>query len=437
MGEIGQKNKMMRKMFLACGLIMICAAPGYGMSIQEAVKTTFLTNPDFLVQQQQVEIQKERQNQAASGYKPRFDLRGNAGREHTYNEFRKDKDLGPVAGSAVLTQPLFRGFQTTHDLRRTEADTAAAKSQFTGTAQQVALEVIQTYLQVLSAQEVVKISQRNFDNHEKIQVRIQDRFNEGVSDQSEVAHAEGRLALAHSNLLSAQNNLEDAISDFEAVAGFSMDTFDRPVLADDQLPPSREQALKTGEANHPVLQAALFSVTAAQEQHKQVGGRYLPSFDFELKGSASEDADGVEQKEAQASAMLVMNWNIYHGGVDAAEKRATLAQITQAKKRLLRIQRQVAKEVRLAWAALQTTIRQKIYMEDHVRASTKAQRLYIDQFELHRRSLLDLLDTENELFQAKRSYIATDYDELTARYRLSAATGQLLDALELPEPGSE
>ncbi len=428
--------KAVKQLICVCGLFMICVAPGYGMTIQEVVEKTFETNPDVLAQQQEVQIKEERYSQATAGYKPSLDVHGNTGFEHSDNEFRGKEDLEPIAGYIIFSQPLFRGFSTTHSLRKRTADTEAAKLQYTGTEQQVALEVIQAYLHVLSTQEIVRIAENNHNKHEKISAIIQDRVNEGVSDQSDSAHADGRLALAKSNLLSAQNNLEDAISDFEAIAGFSSDTFLRPALESELMPISREEALETGEANHPLLQGSLYSITSAREQYKQVKGRYWPRFDFELKGSASEDADGIEQKEAQASAMLVMNWNLYRGGIDAAERRATMAQISQSRNASLRIKRNVDKEVRLAWAALQTTGRQKGYMAEHVAASKKANMLYKDQFELHRRSLLDLLDTENEIFQAERSYIVTDYDELTANYRLLAATGQLLDALGLSEPDS-
>lgn len=404
------------------------------MSIHDAVVKTFTTNPDLMVQMEQVNIQKERYNQATSGYKPRLDLRGNAGYEHTYNEFRDSEDLEPAAGSVVLTQPVFRGFQTTHALRRTEADSKAALLQLSGTAEQVAFEVIQTYLQVLATNEIVGIAKQNLQTHEHIKTLIQDRLQEGVSDQSDSAHAEGRLALANSNLLSAQNNLTDAMSDFEAVTGFALQSFQRPIVGNKFMPDSRDDAITKGEENQPSLQASKLSITAAREQHKEINGRYLPQFDVELKGSTSEEADGIDQNENQASAMLVMNWNLYNGGSDAAEKRAMLAQVSQARNQSLRTKRRVEKEVRLAWAALKTTQRQKKFMENHVVSSKKAKKLYKDQFELHRRSLLDLLDTENELFQAERSYISTDYDEITARYRLLAATGQLLEELSIDDP---
>jgi adhesin transport system outer membrane protein len=433
--KMRKRMKMIKSLVYSCGFVLCAVTSGHGMDIHDAVVETFRTNPDLMVQIEQVQIQKERYNQAASGYKPRLDVRGNAGYEHTYNEFRESEDLEPAAGSVVLTQPLFRGFQTTHALRRTTADTEAAQLQLSGTAEQVAFEVIQTYLQVLATNEIVAIAKRNLKSHEHLQSLIQDRLKEGVSDQSDAAHAEGRLALAHSNLLSAQNNLTDAMSDFEAVSGFSLNTYTRPVVNSDFMPISKTDAIKRGEENQPTLQASKYSVTAAREQYKEINGRYLPRFDIELKGSASEEAVGIDEKEDQASAMVVMNWNLYNGGSDAAEKRATLAQISQAKSSSLRVKRRVEKEIRLAWAALKTTERQKTFMASHVRSSKKAKKLYQDQFELHRRSLLDLLDTENEMFQAERSYISTDYDELTARYRLLAATGQLLEALELADPG--
>ena len=402
--------------------------------LTKVVERSFATHPGLKTQEDQVVIQKLRHRQSFAGYLPRLDLYGSAGVEETDHQDSDSIELNPWTASAVLTQPIFSGFETQHSLRRTTADKDASDAQLSGTAEQVALEVIQAYLKVLSAQETVDIAEQNLQRHKQISKLINARLEEGVSDQSDAAHADGRLALANSNLLSAQNNLTDAMSDFEAVAGFRLGEFSRPALPDSLLPKTRESAIQKGKEENPILQSSFHSITAANEQYKQNASKYYPHFDVQLKASASDETGGEDEDETQLSALVVMNWNLYNGGTEMAERKISLSELSQARNKSLRVQRNVEKEVRLAWEALETTRVQKNYMAEHVSSSVKVKKLYIQQFEIHRRSLLDLLDTENELFQAERTYIINDYQELSARYRLLAATGQLLATIGVDEP---
>ena len=131
------------------------------------------------------------------------------------------------------------------------------------------------------------------------------------------------------------------------------------------------------------------------------------------------------------TAMVRFKYNLYAGGKNVSQERDAAYKFNQAKEINYRAHRQVTEGMELAWNAYEMLGLQMQYIQLHVEASNDTHVAYVQQFKLGQRSLLDLLDTENELFQARQDYLEAQFSELDARYRLLNATGQLLDSLRI------
>jgi adhesin transport system outer membrane protein len=90
--------------------------------------------------------------------------------------------------------------------------------------------------------------------------------------------------------------------------------------------------------------------------------------------------------------------------------------------------------MRLSWVAHQTIKSQLEFYKDHRDASIKAMEAYQSQFNIGQRTLLDLLDSANEMFVAKSSYVNARYDETFAGYRILASMGALNKTLGVTLP---
>ena len=132
--------------------------------------------------------------------------------------------------------------------------------------------------------------------------------------------------------------------------------------------------------------------------------------------------------------MVRVRYNLFAGGKDLAREKETAYKLGEAKEIRQRAQREVVEGVNLAWNAFEMLAPQKQYIRDHVVASKDTQSAYAQQFNLGQRSLLDLLDTENELFEARKDYLQAEYDEIIAKYRVLNSTGRLLDSLKVTRP---
>ena len=129
--------------------------------------------------------------------------------------------------------------------------------------------------------------------------------------------------------------------------------------------------------------------------------------------------------------MLRLRYNFYSGGKDIASERSAAYKVSEAQDINASAHRQVTESFGLAWNAFKMLALQKKYIKQHVITSKDTQVAYKQQFDIGQRNLLDLLDTENELFQARQDYLDADFNELSAKYRLLNATGQLLDSLRV------
>ena len=148
----------------------------------------------------------------------------------------------------------------------------------------------------------------------------------------------------------------------------------------------------------------------------------------------NEDIDAVKGRNDDLTAMVRMRYNLFRGGSDLAESKATSALYSQAKDIHMNAFRQVEEGTRLAWNAKESLAKQKVFLKEHVDASYDTVQAYMKQFGLGQWTLLDVLNTENELFEARRSYITAEYDSLLAEYRILNATGGLLNALNVQQP---
>ena len=176
-------------------------------------------------------------------------------------------------------------------------------------------------------------------------------------------------------------------------------------------------------------------VAATVAQHEASKQAFYPRFDLELGARYGDDLDGTEGRDDDMTAMLRMRYNLFAGGKDKARSAQTARLINEAKEVRNNTYRQVVESMRLSWAAYEATQQQLTYLENYVTASEKTRGAYAKQFNLGKRTLLDLLDTENELFEARRARVNAWHDNQLAQYRILVAMGKLKEYLgvQLPE----
>ncbi|KGM06531.1 Type I secretion system, outer membrane component LapE/AggA [Methylophaga thiooxydans] len=401
---------------------------------------TVKTNPDVLAAVHERQAVSKEVDQAKAGYYPTLDLQVGTGWEMTDNPSTRGSGKGEVhlnrdEARLDARQMLFDGMETKNEVERQEARTNSRAFSVFSSAENTGLDAVEAYLNVLRRQHLVELAQTNLEAHQRTHDQIMLRSERGVGRKADMDQSLGRLALAEANLMSEQSNLRDAETSYIRVVGMEPDTLSQPDSPISLIPQTRDEAIATAVDNHPTLRLAAFDVESAQAQHATAKAPFYPDLHLELGTRADHDIDGQEGKDKDLYAMLRLRYNLANGGRDTARREETAFLINQAAEIRNNTHRQVEESVRLSWNAWETVKRQMSFRRQHVESSEKSRDAYQQQFSLGQRTLLDLLDSENEVFSARTALVNTQYDEMFAMYRILNSMGMLLQGLnvELPE----
>jgi len=423
---------------------LMCSVIGWStavnaQSVEETVAMTLSSHPDIRIAFTKFKVREEQVQQAEAGYLPSINMTGGYGYEYTNSPGTRasgddSKDLNRGEFGVSLKQSLFSGFQTSSDISRTSYATSAEQWRLFGTAEDVALDVTKVYTNLLKSQSILELSERNLSTHKTIFGQIQERTNSGLGSIADLSQITGRLARAQSNVISAKNNYLDSKAQFIRVTDQQPDSLVIPIPDVELLPIDREAGLQEALINHPVVKSSSNDITAARYQHDAAKSNYYPKVTFEVDANFNNDLDGTDGHNDDMTAMVRFSYNLYSGGKDKALAKETAYKITEASEINRSVHRQITEGFTLAWNAHELLGLQMQYIKEHVIASKDSQAAYEQQFKLGQRSLLDLLDTENELFEARKEFVDAEFNEIVTQYRLLNATGQLLDSLRVTRP---
>ena len=417
---------------------MLVIGPGHAVTLQDVVQDTVMNNPDVLIAGSERQAVEQQMEQARSGFFPQADLTLGTGWESSDNPTTRaagdsSTDFQRDEAEISIRQLLYDGSGTLSEYRRQRARVNSRAYETFSTAEVTALRAVEAYLDVTNEQQLVRLAVNNVDSHQKTYDRIVKRGNRGVGSKADVQQSLGRLALARTNLKAQENKLQDAKAAFISIVGYEPAGLDDPQSRNHLLPATLDEALEMGLANHPRLKSAGAEVNAAREQLAAAQALFFPRVHLEISGSDYDSVDGVEGNNRSAEIMLRGRYSLT-GGRDTARRQQTAYQLDQAKEVRAQTRRQISEGIRLAWNAYDTARSQLEDFKLHVDASTKALQAYRKQFTIGQRTLVDLLDQENEVFQANINYANGLNDLMFAEYRILAGTGRLLWALEVPLP---
>lgn len=405
------------------------------LTLKESVVEVLDTNPVVQERLKNYRATQQDLTVSESEYYPRLDLRASVG----YNRAGEHKsdvyevDYTNYESSLVLTQNIFDGFSTMHKVGYQETRTLAAAYNYLEVASDTVFEMTQAYLNVIRGRELLKIANENVQINVNIYNKIKDLYNAGLTTDSEVKKIQAFLSLARSNLTVQKNNARDTEYTFRRVLGRMPDPsqMDLPVK-ELPMPESIQRATMYATEHNPSILVSNYNVKGAQELWKQREKEYYPTVDFELShnfNDASELPNGFDQPDDRFRARLVLNYNLFRGGADRAEAQKQISKIHQEIEIKRTLKRQVIEGLNLSWNAYEMIDAQLYDLRDYKMYSEQTLALYKDEYDLGQRSLLDLLQSQSDVINARMQLTNAEYDLKFAKYRILDAMGLLVLAI--------
>ncbi|GAA6154064.1 TolC family outer membrane protein [Pseudoteredinibacter isoporae] len=405
-------------------------------SFNQAVQAALDSHPEINAAKNQLSSREQEIKGAKAGYLPSIDIALGIGRENTQSPTTGQNEVNLTREEASISarQLIFDGFATRSEVRRQEARAASASHSVNTSQELIALRTSEVYLALMAQVDLMKLAEASLEEHKSIYDQMVLRNQSGVGSRADLDQIAARLALANSNVVVADANLKDAVTNYYRVVGSmpNMTSLAMPGTAE-SLPASLNDATELALANHPTLKTANADIDATIAQHQAAKSSYYPDIRLEADQNWNEDIGGVVGEDERSVIAIRARYNLYRGGADKARRKQTSYLIEEAKDVRNNTRRQVVEGLRLSWTAFESVNAQLQYLQQHVNSAEATKKAYIEQFNIGRRTLLDLLNTENEVVDAKRNLIQAAYNKKLAELRVYNSMGVLLPKLGLAQ----
>lgn len=432
---------------LVCAAVLAALSATAGAQapapLRDAARKAVVSNPEVQERWHAFRAAEEEQGVARGSFLPQGDLLAAVGRERLKQPGAGTDSFTHRSLALSFNQLVYDGFFTRNEVSRLGYGKLARYYELVDASETAALEALRAYADVLRYRELVRLAQDNYVEHRHIHGQISERTEAGVGRRVDLDQASGRLALAESNLLTDASNLHDVTARYLRVVG-EMPAAELPglprQLAADGIPATAGDALREAFNTNPSLNAAVENVRAGESLIEARRAAFHPRVDVRADYALDDNLEGLSGRTHARFIGLVMSYNLFRGGADQARLRQAMEARNQAKDLREKVCRDVRQTVSIAHHDVGRLEEQLAYLDQHQRSMEKARAAYRSQFEIGQRTLLDLLDSENEYFQARRAYVNASYDQLIAQARMLAAMGRLMSTLDvaredLPSPG--
>ena len=421
------------------GALMAAATPAGAIELREAVQAALNTNPEIRQAVSNKQATREERRQAEGLWLPRVSVEASAGVRSLRNPTRRsigiaDETLWPVEGSITADQLLFDMGGRQAEIRRQAARTDAAAARIEERSEYVALNVSRAYIDYLLQQRLVAIASDNATFHERLAGDLREGVAKGSISIADQQQAEERLQSARVRVTEAREDLDTAAIQFQTLAGVPIDSVTMPPDLSQCLPASLQDAEAMARQQNPRVQESLADLSTAREVTKAARSEMGPRVNLEATARGGHDIDGFSGRTTDLLGRVVMRWLIFNGGTNVHNVREQQARADEAHARLFEMTRRAEEDSRSAWSRLTNQTRIATELEAQSRVSDDLLLSYREQFNVGRRSLLDVLDAQNTRNNVQAQAETARLAKLYAQYRLLASVNRLIECLGVQMP---
>ena len=400
------------------------------LTLQDVVQKVVLSNPEVLVKWHTFKSAAGEVDVARAGFLPKIDYTYGTGRESLRQPGVADRDFSRSGQTLTLNQMLYDGFATSNDVKRLDKARLTRYFELVDAAESAALEAGRAYYDVMRYRLLLLLAENNYVEHRASYEQLLRRAQTGAGRRVDVEHAASRLALAELNLNTEAANLHDVTARFIRLVGEPPPpVLFPPVGISLDFPSSEAAALKMGLDLNPALRAAVENLESAQHDLELRRAGFQPRLDLRVRNETSDNYQGTVGTRQNNTAEIVFSYNIFNGGADVARQTVYAERKNLAMDLRDKACRDTRQTLAIAYNDVERLRAQLSNLDLQVSSIEKTRDAYKAQFNIGQRSLLDLLDTENELLNARRTAVNSDMDLGIAYLRTQAGIGKLMEFL--------
>ncbi len=404
-------------------------------ALRVAAQKAIESNPDLSARLNALRASSAAVDVAKGGWLPKIDLEAGVGttRDRITSRTPESESISRTGVALSLNQVLWDAQVISSEINRAGHERASKWFEWLDATENTAAEAARAHYDVVRFRNLLSLAQENLAQHRAVAALMTSRVGAGVGRGVDLEQSNARLALAETNVTTEAANLHDVTARYVRVVGERpAERIGRAAPITNGMPQSEAQAIEGAIQSNPGVSAAVEGVRAARAANEaRKGAAWQPRVEARLRAGGGRNFDGSLDQKRDATAEIALNWNLFNGGSDQARIRQSAALIDQAgdlRDKACRDARQVAS---IAYNEMLRYTDQLQMFNRNVVAVEKARDAYRQQFEIGQRSLLDLLNSENELYTAKRARAGAESDMYIAQTRVLAALQKLTPYLGL------
>lgn len=413
---------------------LVAPPPGAQESLRNAIVEALKSNPEIQIALARQDDAKYGVDEARAGYMPHLDMAVAIGGEFNDPALGDLTRLRRGEGIVTLSQNIWDFGTTINDIKRARADYRSAQWSTRERIEAISFDITTSYMTLLQNQKLVELAEQQIISHEKIlkMVRIQNEL--GLTTPADVSRAKARLENVQADLLDRKSALEQARESYRRL------TNHLPGIAVDLPPPASSLPLSADAAvamiddHSPRMAQAVEDRRSLDRQRASQTGTFFPRIGFQAQGNWKDDVQGATGVNRDARAMLTLTYSFFNGGADIAIRNRISARLREADYELDRRRREVEQDIRIDFNALEAARAKMATIDAEIASSEKVVDLYNQQFREGRRTVFDLLDSQQILFAARASQITNNTAKMMSEFRVLQKLGGLFDLVSSGEP---
>ncbi len=398
-------------------------------TLMEALARTYTSNPSLQSARATLRATDENLSQALSGYRPSVSVSGSSAyNNQETSSTRAYKTTHPNTLALNLNQSLYAGGRTQASVLSAKNTIKAQRARLMGTEQSVLLAAATAYLDVLRDQAVLELNVKNEEVLRRHLAATRDRFKVGEITRTDVHQAEARLAGATAARIQAQGTLDTVRATYANVVGNAPGTL-KPLSIALPLPASLGEALSAAEDGNPTIKAAIFTQKASRDAVAGARGKLLPSLDLSAGVSRSLHTLSRGYWSNALEAKLTLSVPLYQAGAVYSQVRQARQKETAARLDADQARRDVTEQVRRSWQNFKVAQARIESIKIQVRAAQTALEGVEREASVGSRTILDVLDAEQEFLDARVNLVKSQRDEVVSEMTVLSSVGRLTAAV--------
>ncbi len=415
--------------------LLMCSTYLEANSLVSDLKEVLNTNPIIQERLKNYRGTIQDLDMAQSGYLPKLDVKFLASQQEAggLNDEIEDKSFRYYERSLKLTQNIFNGFKTKHQVDYEESRILGAAYNYIEKADDLSFNMVGAYLNILKNEELRKNAQKNLEIHKNIFKDAQELYNAKMLTQSDLGKIKTARSMAKINLITQKNTLRDVTFSYSRILGR------KPIIEDMslpslniELPKSIEEATLYAMQNNPSILVGKYNVKLSKALYYRDKHKFYPKVDFELEQyyhSSNPEENGYESDDDRFIARVAVTWNLYNGGFDSANLKKKISKIAQEAELKRNLKREVIESLELSWSAYEVASEQLMALKEYDEIVQNNLYSTLEEYKLGKRSkktLFDLLSAYSDVINSNSKIISSKYNQLFAKFRILDAMGTMV-----------